>query len=454
MDDSTIKLQAKLDQTKSIKNINADVNRLQDKIVKLEIKTEIDPKAINKSKSLLQYLANGAKKLTSWLSSTVTFANVFKKTYEAIQTIKELDTALTDLKMTSQISDRQLEKIYQSANDTARQMGVTTKEIIQQTAAWSRLGFSTSEAAAKLAEYSSMFAAISPGMSLDTATKGLSSVMNAFKIGLKDTDAVVDGIISKINVIGSTQTISNSDIVDFLTRSSDAMAAANNTLDDTIALGAAMVGITGDAAEASQILNSVSTRLNGYDGDTGEFIGGIDQLSGKISNLTKTASTPDGISLFSDETNTQCKSTRQLLQEISEIYDQLGDREQIQLLETLTGGQDSQAIGAILGNFDTVTSSMQSMANSAGNAGAEMAVAMDSIEFKMNKIKETGTGIAQNLFGREEIKFVLDVIGSLGDGLDWLTDKLGLLGSIGLGAGLFTGIKNVGNPKMFGFSFA
>lgn len=453
MDDSTIKLQARLDQTKSVKNINADVDKLQGKIDKLEVKAEIDPKAINKSKSLLQYLADSAKKLTSWLNDKITFANVFKKTYEAIQTVKELDAALTDLKMTSQMSDRQLEKIYRSANDTARQMGTTTKEIIQQAAAWSRLGFSTSEAATKLAEYSSMFAAISPGMSLDTATDGLFSVMNAFKIGLNDTDAVVDGIISKINVIGSTQTVSNSDIVDFLTRSSDAMAEANNTLEDTIALGAAMVGITGDAADAGQILSSVSMRLSGYDEDTGEFIGNIDELSDKISNLTKTASTPDGISLFSDKTDSQCKSTRQLLQEISEIYDQLEDHEQIQLLETLTGGQNYQAIGAILSNFDSVTSSMQSMANSAGNAEAEMAVAMDSIDFKMNKLKETGTGIAQNLFGREEIKSVLDVIGSLGDGLEWLTDKLGLLGSIGLGAGLFAGIKNVGNPKMFGFSF-
>lgn len=453
MDDSTIKLQARLDQTKSVKNINADVDKLQGKIDKLEVKAEIDPKAINKSKSLLQYLADSAKKLTSWLNGTITFANVFKKTYEAIQTVKELDAALTDLKMTSQMSDRQLEKIYRSANDTARQMGTTTKEIIQQAAAWFRLGFSTSEAATKLAEYSSMFAAISPGMSLDTATDGLFSVMNAFKIGLNDTDAVVDGIISKINVIGSTQTVSNSDIVDFLTRSSDAMAEANNTLEDSIALGAAMVGITGDAAEAGQILSSVSMRLSGYDEDTGEFIGNIDELSDKISNLTKTASTPGGISLFSDKTDSQCKSTRQLLQEISEIYDQLEDHEQIQLLETLTGGQNSQAIGAILSNFDSVTSSMQSMANSAGNAEAEMAVAMDSIDFKMNKLKETGTGIAQNLFGREEIKSVLDVIGSLGDGLEWLTDKLGLLGSIGLGAGLFAGIKNVGNPKMLGFSF-
>ena len=426
MDDSTIKLQARLDQTKSVKNINADVDKLQGKIDKLEVKAEIYPKTLSNSKSLLKYLSDGAKKLTSWLSSTVTFANVFKKTYEAITAVKELDAALTDLKLTSQMSDRQLENLYLSANDTARQMGVTTKEVIQQAAAWSRLGFSTSEAAAKLAEYSSMLAAISPGMSLDTATEGLSSVMNAFQIGLNDTDAVVDGIISKINVMGSTQNISNSDILDFLTRSSDAMAEANNTLEDTMALGTAIMGITGDAAEASRILNSVSKQLS---------------------------SAPDGIRIFSDRTDTQSKSTRQLLQEISEVYDQLEDREQIRLLETLTDGQNPQALAAILSNFDTVTSSMQSMANSAGNASAEMTVAMDSIDFKMNRIKETGTGIAQNLFGREEIKSVLDVIGSLGEGLDWLTDKLGLLGSIGLGAGLFAGIKNVGNPEMFGFSF-
>lgn len=59
----------------------------------------------------------------------------------------------------------------------------------------------------------------------------------------------------------------------------------------------------------------------------------------------------------------------------------------------------------------------------------------------------------QEYLALTEIKSVLDIIGSLGEGLDWLTDKLGLLGSIGLGAGLFAGIKNVGNPEMFGFSF-
>lgn len=116
------------------------------------------------------------------------------------------------------------------------------------------------------------------------------------------------------------------------------------------------------------------------------------------------------------------------------------------MLEALAGKRNGQAVAAILNNFDTVTSSLESMSNSAGNAEAEMAVAMDSIDFKLNKVKETGTGIAQNLFGREEMKSVLDVIGSLGNGLDWLTDKLDLFGTIGLGAGITAFVKNYDWP--------
>ena len=66
----------------------------------------------------------------------------------------------------------------------------------------------------------------------------------------------------------------------------------------------------------------------GYDEETEEFIGNVEELSGEIANLTKTASTPGGISLFTDDTKTEYKSTYQLLKEISEIYDQLSDKDQ------------------------------------------------------------------------------------------------------------------------------
>ena len=188
-------------------------------------------------------------------------------------------------------------------------------------------------------------------------------------------------------------------------------------------------------------------RIRGYDEETEEYIGGVEELSGKIADLTKTASTPGGISLFSDDAKTEYKSTRELFDDISKIYQELNDKQQAGLLEALAGKRQGQIVAAILNNYEAVSTSLDSMANSAGNAEKEMSIAMDSIAYKANTTKEIGTGIAQNLFGREDMKTVLDTINSLGEGIQWLTDKLGLLGSIGLGAGIFAGFKNVGGLK-------
>lgn len=113
--------------------------------------------------------------------------------------VVDLDTALVDLQKTTTMSSSELESFYKSSNDVAKQMGVSTKEIIEQAAAWSRLGYSSNKEATEMAKLSSQFAAISPGMDVDQATDGLVSVMKAYNV---DVDNVLDGIMSKINIIG------------------------------------------------------------------------------------------------------------------------------------------------------------------------------------------------------------------------------------------------------------
>lgn len=404
-------------------------------------------------KSWFESFKDATKFLTYWTSPAFITMKAVSEVKEAINTIKGLDTALVDLKKTTTMTQGQLEDFYYDASGVAKEMGVSTQQIIEQASSWSRLGYSSAEAATKMAEYSSMFATISPGMDLDSATDGLVSVMKAFKIGGNDVNEVVDGIMSKINIIGNTRALSNSDIVEFLRRSSSAMAEANNSLEDTIALGTAITEITRDAANAGQVLKTVSMRIRGYDEETEEYIGGVEQLAGEIASLTKTAATPGGISLFSDAAKTEYKSTRELFSEISKIYDDLSDKDQAQLLEALAGKHNGQAVAAILNNYEAVEDSLASMANSAGNAEAEMNTAMDSIEFKLNRLKETGTGIAQNLFGREDIKTAIDGFTKLAEAVELITSKLGMSGTLGLGAGLFAGIKNVGRDKMLSLSF-
>lgn len=153
-------------------------------------------------------------------------------------TVLSLDSALIDLKKTFKGSTEELNEFYFESNKLAKQMGVTTAEIIKQGAAWSRLGYSSNETMKKMAEMSAMFAAISPDMNTEQAQNGLVSIMKAFDI---DPENVLDGILSKVNIIGNTAATSNGEIVEMLQKSSSAMKEANNTLEQTIALETAAI---------------------------------------------------------------------------------------------------------------------------------------------------------------------------------------------------------------------
>lgn len=85
-------------------------------------------------------------------------------------------------------------------------------------------------------------------------------------------------------------------------------------------------------------------RIRGYDEETEEYIGNVEELTGKIADLTKTAEKPGGVSLFKDAAKTEYKSTYELLKEISEIYHDLTDKQQAGLLEALAGKRGGQVL--------------------------------------------------------------------------------------------------------------
>lgn len=79
---------------------------------------------------------------------------------------------------------------------------------------------------------------------------------------------------------------------------------------------------------------------------------------------------------------------------------------------------------------------MAGMENSAGAADKEMDIITNSLTYKLNALRETGTGIWQNLFKRDEIGGVVDDLTALLSVVEALTDKIGLIGTaVGVGGG-------------------
>ena len=79
-------------------------------------------------------------KLSRYVSAATVIYTTIRATKQMVQSVVELDDALVDLQKTTTASSKELNSFYYQANDIAKEYGTTTREVIQSTADWSRLG--------------------------------------------------------------------------------------------------------------------------------------------------------------------------------------------------------------------------------------------------------------------------------------------------------------------------
>ena len=253
-----------------------------------------------------------------------------------IESVRELDAEMAKLKLSTNASAKELKDFYYSSAETAKQLGRTTLDVMSQTNEWAKLGYSIKEAAG-LAKNSMIFDSISPDLDLDAAASSLESALKAFGL---DADETLDGIISKINAVGNTGTLSNGGIADILDASSDAMSRANNTLEETVALIAAASDAVPDPETIGAALESIAAN--------------IQEKSSLIKELTQTASTPDGITLFTDGNNETFKSTYQILSDISSVWNDMDADSRGQLTGSLAGEENGEVLSSIINGFEVL----------------------------------------------------------------------------------------------------
>lgn len=129
---------------------------------------------------IMDALSKKSKELiTYWTANYINPYKIIEMIQKGVNIVKELDTALVDLRKTTTMSSTDLKDFYSDANEAAKEYGVTTKQIIDQASSWSRLDYSDKNSATEMAKLSSQFATISPGMDIDKATTGLVSTMKA-----------------------------------------------------------------------------------------------------------------------------------------------------------------------------------------------------------------------------------------------------------------------------------
>ena len=157
---------------------------------------------------------------------------------DMFQQVVAIDTAMTELKKVTDETDASYDRFLKNAAARSKEIGTTIDGLVTSTADFARLGYSF-EQSAGLAEVANIYTVVGDEIDgVETATQSLVSTLAAFKheMGdMSDSDFAMS-IVDKFNEVSNNFAISSGGIGEALQRSASSLAAANNTLDESIAL--------------------------------------------------------------------------------------------------------------------------------------------------------------------------------------------------------------------------
>ena len=379
------------------------------------------------------------------LSTMITMAALHKM-QDALrivyQNVVEIDTAVTELRKVSEYTGKSLEEYMGRAAEQAQKLGVSISDYVNSTADWKRLGYSD-EDAENLATYSTLLRNVGDNIDdVNTSSSYLISTLQGF--GLLADQA--EDVVNKIDAVANTQPVTAKDLGEILTRSSAAMSAANNTLEETIALGTAANAVIQDADTVGTTLKSLSMYLRAAKSDAENAGIEVDGMANSVSELRSELKSLTGVDIMLDSKN--FKSTYQIMKELSQVWSGLSDVTQANVTEMIGGKRNANAVSAILNNFDVAESAMESAANSANVAWEENEKYLDSIQGRLAQLDASFQVLSQDVLSSGLVKSGVSFLTSIVKLLDKI---INLTGALPAGLGIAAFATQLGKPKMTGF---
>lgn len=397
-------------------------------------------------KTLGQTVADMFRRFGGWSLVERSFSLASQAVVRMITMVRELDTAMTELRKVTEVTDATYTKFLERAAERAKTVGATLTNTITATADFARLGYGLEEAS-NLADAALVYKNVGDGFeSISEASDSIISTMQAFGVTASDAMLIVD----KFNEVGNSFAISSKGIGDAMLRSAASMYSAGNTLDETIALITAANTVVQNPDSVGTTLKTISMFLRAAKTEAEEAGESTEGMATSVSELRKEilALTAQRVDIMEDEDT--YKSTYKILQELAGVWDELTDVSQANILEMVGGKRNANVVAALLENFTVAEDVLKTSAEAAGSAMAENEKYLDSINGKIDKFNTNAEVFAQNVVGSEAIKGVIDLGSGFLNVLNTLEEIHVLLPLIGTGIASVSGFLTA--KKLSGFT--
>ena len=385
-----------------------------------------------KAKPSMIELGDIAGNIKGQVASTATYmANMFgrqvfqKAVAEIKRFVREFNQQMTTIQMITLKTDSEMAKIGDSLIDKAKELKISVSEISQSAATLYRQGLSDEEVNERL-DVVSKFSKVS-GTKVEDATKLITIALNT---GLVQSATEASDIVT---ALGDNAATNAQQIEKGIEKAGAAAAADGTTFGQLAAMLTAITATTQIGGNvAGRTLNTIFGRMNKigtneliYD-ENGNAISGSE-----ISKLLKR----QGIETY--DKNGNKRSSFDVLYELSQKWDNLGDAERQQLATAIAGTRQYSNFASIMQGMSEgkIDEYMNLIGESSGITDQKFEVYTKSLEAALTNLKNTFDELVNDLTSSGVLTGALDVISQMIKGVDNLANAIG-----GVGAALLTAI--------------
>lgn len=243
--------------------------------------------------------------------------------------------------------------------------------------------------------------------------------------------------------------ISSAGVGEALQRSGAALAAANNTMEQSIALATTMNRVVQNPEIVGTTLKTVSMYLRSTKADleaAGESTEGMAETTSKLRDSLKALS-HGKVDIF-DEVTKQYKSTTDIIIEMGKAWDSMSDKEQAAALELMGGKRNANALSSLIENYQEIEKVINTVNRASGSAESENKKYLSSINGRLTELDASFQALSQDVLSSDLVKTGVSFLTSIVKLLDQIVNLTGAI-PIGLGIGAFA--TQLGKPKMTGF---
>ena len=396
-DKIVVNVNVKMSGQQGVKDLNKDLKDLDKNSKKTTDSVKNLGNSLNQvdkdSKSLGQSFGDIVTKVGKFYLATKPIQMMQQAFDEALQSVKDFDDAMTDLRKVSDLEGQALTDYTIKLGEFGEAVYRSRTEMTEAAVLFKQTGASD-EDAAKLAQLANLYMNVADNeMTAADASAYITSQMKAFKITANDAITILD----KTNEVSNKFAVSSSDISRALTTSSSSLAVYGNDINETMALVTAGAEImTGKSRQVGRGLRSIGANISALASSAGE-------LKFQVNGATET------ISLIDEETGDMV-NTFQALNEIHKYWDKMTASEKAALATTLAGKTQLDVFSSVLSNFNTAIEANTVAVESNGSAWEENNKRADSISAKLNLLKSQFQELVLGKGGLQEFaKNLLDV---------------------------------------------